>query len=125
MSESDSSTSTTQPTREVLPKQTSDVFHTALVRAFLFQVAFALLACLMLDGGIFRRFYCGVSVLFWLGALVVLLRRPERWGISYLRKGVPIVFGLCLLAGALLPYDTMLDLVTQAHWDSLRNFVGR
>lgn len=121
MSDPNSSMSTTPPLSEMPLKQTSDIYHTALVRAFLFQVGFALLACLMLDGGIFRRFYCSVSVLFWLVTLVVLLRRPKTWGISYLRKGVPVVFGLCLLAGAFIPYDTMLELVL--HWDTLLSFV--
>ena len=112
MSESNSSVPTTPPLHDVTSKPTSDVHHTALLRAFLFQVGFALLASLMLDGGIFRRFYGGVSVLFWLVAFVILRRRPGVWGTWYLRNGVPIVFGLCLLAGMLLPYDTLLNLVT-------------
>ena len=113
MSESNSSMPTTPPPHDVPPKPTSDVYHTALVRAFLFQVLFAVLASLILDGGIFRRFFGGVSVLFWLGALVILMRRPGAWGIWYLRYGVQIVFVLCLLAGSLLPYDTLLNLVTR------------
>ncbi len=80
---------------------------------FFFQILFAMLASLILDGGIFRRFFGGVSVLFWLGALVILMRRPGAWGISYLRNGVQIVFVLCLLAGMLLPEDTLLNLVTR------------
>ncbi len=112
MSEINSST-TTPPPHDVPSKQTTGVYHTALVRAFLFQILFAMLASLILDGGIFRRFFGGVSVLFWLGALVILMRRPGAWGISYLRNGVQIVFVLCLLAGMLLPEDTLLNLVTR------------
>lgn len=112
MSETNSSTTTASPD-DARPKQSSDVYHTALVRAFLFQVLFAVLASLILDGGIFRRFFGGVSVLFWLGALVILMRRPGAWGIKYLRYGVQTVFVLCLLAGMLLPEDTLLNLVTR------------
>ena len=112
MSETNSST-TTPPPDDVPPKPTPDVYHTALVRAFLFQVLFAVLASLILDGGIFRQFFGVVSVLFWLGVLVVLIRHPGAWGIWYLRYGVQIVFVLCLLAGSLLPDDTLLNLVTR------------
>lgn len=112
MSETNSST-TTPPPQDVPTTQPPDVYRTALVRAFLFQVLFAVLASLMLDGGIFRRFFGGVSVLFWLGALVILMRRPGARGIWYLRYGVQIVFVLCLLAGSLLPDDTLLNLVTR------------
>ncbi len=56
MSETNSSTTTPTPD-DVSRKQTTDVYHTALVRAFLFQVLFAVLASLILDGGIFRRFF--------------------------------------------------------------------
>lgn len=41
------------------------------------------------------------------------MRRPGAWGFSYLRYGVQIVFVLCLLAGMLLPEDTLLNLVTR------------
>ncbi len=104
MSETNSSTAIPSP---------PNVYHTALVRACIFQVLFVLLASLILDSGIFRRFFGGVSVLFWLGVLVILMRRPGAWGIWYLRYGVQIVFVLCLLAGLLLAEDTLLNLVTR------------
>ena len=113
MSDSNSTISITPSPVEVPRKQSPDAYQSALFHAFLFQLAFALLASLMLDGGTFRRLYGGVSVSFWLVALVILLRRPGAWGVRYLRYGVQIVFVLCLLAGMLLPYDTLLNLVTR------------
>lgn len=75
----------------------SDVYHTALVRALLFQVFFALLASLMLDGGVFRRGYCIVSVAYWIIGLGVLMVRPGEWGLRYLRYGVLAAFGLTVV----------------------------
>ena len=74
------------------------VYRSALVRAFLWQVLFALLASLMLDGGIFRRVFCALSIVYWLGVFVVLMVRPGESGLRYLRHGVLIVFGLTVLA---------------------------
>ncbi len=91
----------TTANREALPgvgERGSDVYHSALVRAFLFQVFFALLASVMLDGGIFRRVFCALSVAYWLGVLGVLMVRPGEWGLRYLRHGVLVVFGLTVLA---------------------------
>jgi hypothetical protein len=79
----------------------------------------------MLDGGLFRRLFGGMSALFWLSALIVLWRRSGTWCVWYLRHGVLIVFGLCFLAGSLLPYDTLLDLEELLHWNTLRNLFRR
>ena len=86
----------------------SEVYRSALVRAFLFQVFFALLASLMLDGGIFRRVFCAVSVVYWLGVLVVLMVRPGDSGLRYLRHGVLVVFGLTVVAIA-VGHDWIVD----------------
>ncbi len=90
----------------------SDVYHSALVRAFVFQVFFALLACRVLDGGIFRRVFCGVSVVYWLGALGVLMARPSHWGLRYLRHGVLVVFGLTVVAIE-VGYKWIVDVVSR------------
>lgn len=85
-------------------------YHTALVRAFLFQVFFALLACLILDGGIVRRAFTGASVGYWLIGVVVLVVRPGHWGLLYLRQGVWIVF-VAVLAIDSIWHEKVVDLV--------------
>ena len=76
----------------------SDVYHSALVRALVFQGLFAVLACLMLDGGIFRRGFCAVSVGYWVVAAGVLVRRPGEWGLRYLRFGMLVAFAFVVVA---------------------------
>jgi hypothetical protein len=71
---------------------TTRLYHTALVRAFLFQVFFVVLASLILDGGIVARAFTGLSIGYWVSAVVVLLLQPRGWGLLYLRHGVWIVF---------------------------------
>ena len=78
--------------------QVSDVYHSALVRALVIQGLFAVLACLMLDGGIFRRAFSAVSVGYWIVAVGVLMVRPGKWGLRYLRFGVFVAFGLVVVA---------------------------
>jgi hypothetical protein len=90
----------------------ADVYRSALVRAFLWQVFFALLASLMLDGGIFRRVFCAVSVVYWLGVLVVLMVRPGESGLRYLRHGVLVVFGLTVLAIA-VGHEWIVDVASR------------
>lgn len=90
----------------------SDVYHTALLRAFLFQVFFALLAGLMLDGGFFRRAFGFVSVGFWIGAACVLLVRPGEWGLRYLRYGVLVAFGLTVIAME-VNHNWVVDMVSR------------
>lgn len=113
MSETHPSIPDTPSPQEMTTRATTDVYHSAIVRALIYQILFAFLASLILDGGIFRRFFGGVAVLYWFGVLVLLIRRPGAWGIWYLRYGVQVVFVLCLLAGMLLPEDTLLNLVTR------------
>lgn len=86
------------------------LYHTALVRAFVFQVFFALLACLILDGGIVRRAFVGASVGYWLIAVVVLVVRPDRWGLLYLRQGVWVVFVVVLAIDSIC-HEKVVDLV--------------
>ena len=93
MSMSETATPTT--THESLP--TGD-YRSALKCAFVFQAHFVLLACLMLDGGAFRRAYCAVSIGFWIAAAGVLIFRPGEWGLRFLRYGVVVGFGLVVIA---------------------------
>lgn len=86
------------------------LYHTALVRAFIFQVFFALLACLILDGGIVRRAFTGASVGYWLIAVVVLVVRPGHWGLLYLRQGVWVVFVVVLAIDSIW-HEKVVDLV--------------
>ena len=72
----------------------ADEYPEALKCAFVFQVFFVVLACLMLDGGIFRRAFCAVSIVYWVIAAGVLVSRPGKWGLRYLRYGVVAGFGL-------------------------------
>lgn len=93
------------------PDSACDVYHHALKCAFVFQVFFTLLACLMLDGGIFRRAFCVVSIGFWVMAVGVLIARPAEWGLRYLRYGVVVGFGLVTIIAV--------------YWDEwLRDVVG-
>lgn len=90
--------------------RSTSLYHTALVRAFIFQVALALLASLILDGGIVRRAFCGASVGYWIIAVVILVLRPERWGLQFLRQGVWIVFVLVLAIDSIW-HEKVVDLV--------------
>ncbi len=92
-----SETTTPLTTRESPP---TDVYHSALVHAFVLQAFFALLACLMLDGGIFRRAYCAVSIAYWIVAVGVLIFRPGEWGLRYLRYGVVVGFGFVAISAS-------------------------
>ena len=86
-----SETATPPTTRELPP---TDGYQEALKVAFVFQVFFVVLACLMLDGGLFRRAFCAVSIGYWGVAVGVLVFRPGKWGLRYLRYGVVACFGL-------------------------------
>lgn len=88
----------------------TSLYHTALVRAFIFQVFFALLASLILDGGIVRRAFAAASVGYWVVAVVVLVLRSERWGLPYLRHGVWVVFVLVLAIDSIC-HEKVVDLV--------------
>ncbi|MBM3971841.1 MAG: hypothetical protein FJ302_18570 [Planctomycetes bacterium] len=91
-------------------KRATSLYHTALVRALIFQVALAALASLILDGGIFRRAFCGASVGYWIIAVVVLVVRPARWGLQYLQQGVWIVFVLVVAIDSIW-HENIVDLV--------------
>ncbi len=92
---------TTPPTSRELPP--TDEYPEALKCAFVFQVFFVVLACLMLDGGIFRRAFCAVSIGYWIVAVGVLAFRPGKWGLRYLRYGVVGVFGLVTIFSVFWP----------------------
>lgn len=91
-------------------KRATSLYHTALVRAFIFQVSLAVLASLILDGGIVRRAFCGASIGYWIIAVMLLVLRPERWGLQYLRQGVWIVFVLVLAIDSIW-HEKVVDLV--------------
>ena len=88
----------------------ADDYQEALKAAFVFQVFFVVLACLMLDGGMFRRAFCAVSIGYWCGVVGVLVFRPGMWGLNYLRYGVVAGFGLVTIL-IVFCHDRVLDFV--------------
>lgn len=99
---------TTPPTSCESPL--TDEYPEALKVAFVFQVFFVALACLMLDGGLFRRAFCAVSIGYWGTAIGVLVFRPGKWGLRYLRYGVVAGFGLVTILTTFC-HEWVLDVV--------------
>jgi hypothetical protein len=73
----------------------NDPYTGPLLRAFICQVLLLCLYSLFLDLGQHIRACCGASVGFWLGAILILVRRPRHptaGDLAYIRWGlVPII----------------------------------
>lgn len=75
-------------------------YRPALRHALFLQLFLALIAGMVLDGGVLARLLLIASIAFWISVLFVLFRRPlapTRFDLSYLRIGLFVLFAICAI----------------------------
>jgi hypothetical protein len=77
----------------------SKSYRPALRDAVFLQAFLALIASLILDGGVLTGLLLVASIAFWIGVVLVVFRRPlspSRFDLSYLRIGLFVLFAICI-----------------------------
>ena len=82
----------------------SPAYRSAIWFALALQIPIALVLVLLLDGGHLTRIGGYSMIAFWLGALAIVWRRPERptlFDLAYVRMGYLPILGIAVLVSGI------------------------
>jgi hypothetical protein len=86
------------------PLPLSDAYRSAIVTAIVLQVPLTLLMHLMLDFGVLAKIGGCAMAGFWLGAAIIMIRRPldpRSTDLAYIRWGYPFMLAAGMVIAAL------------------------
>ena len=98
------------PTGAVKPELVSAAYRRPIWTSIVVQFVLTLAITTILDGGFTGRMWAATLIAFWIGAVIIFLRRPHNPAASdlqYLKIAfIPLLFGAMLVGGAILVIRT-------------------